>query len=262
MNYSVAVRRSLEAGCAGLVFLFTTGAGPAWTLRAEAYDAETYNVEVSWSAVPDAAGYRVYMRATDEPFGTGADVGMGQSGTDGVVRYVAAGVPADQTTLFAITSYDAAGNESAFSNELQLTVSTLAADIGAADDMLPVDTLDQLPNSGIVQIDRELIRYTAKQAGGTGSAAGDLVGLSRGIDGTVPDAHTAGTLVQLAESDCAGDCNADGVITITDLITSINIVLGADPLTICSNVDSNGDGTVTVDELITAINHALSGCTF
>jgi len=59
---------------------------------------------------------------------------------------------------------------------------------------------------------------------------------------------------------CAGDCNGDGVVTIDELITSVNVALGVADLQECPVVDANGDGAVTVDELIAAVASALNNC--
>ncbi|MEO8604901.1 MAG: hypothetical protein ABI629_20205, partial [bacterium] len=59
---------------------------------------------------------------------------------------------------------------------------------------------------------------------------------------------------------CAGDCEGDRVVDITDLVRGVQIVLGVDDLVACPAMDANGDGALTVDELVHAINNALSGC--
>ncbi len=59
---------------------------------------------------------------------------------------------------------------------------------------------------------------------------------------------------------CPGDCNLDGRIDVNELITSINISLGASSLALCVVSDPSADGTVTIDELLRAIGGALNGC--
>lgn len=61
-------------------------------------------------------------------------------------------------------------------------------------------------------------------------------------------------------SDCAGDCNGDGEITVDELITGVNVALGAADISSCLAFDTNRDGTVTVDEILVAVNRALTGC--
>jgi len=55
-----------------------------------------------------------------------------------------------------------------------------------------------------------------------------------------------------------GDCAGNGVVTIEDLITGVNIALGNLPLSACPAFDVNGDGKVTINELIRAVNAALN----
>lgn len=59
---------------------------------------------------------------------------------------------------------------------------------------------------------------------------------------------------------CIGDCNADGTVTVDELIKGVNIALGSLPLSDCKSFDANGDGTVTIDELVKAVSAALNGC--
>jgi hypothetical protein len=59
---------------------------------------------------------------------------------------------------------------------------------------------------------------------------------------------------------CTGDCNADGVVTINELVNGVNIVLGRADLALCRACDRDGDGTVTIAELIDAVRSTLDGC--
>jgi hypothetical protein len=59
---------------------------------------------------------------------------------------------------------------------------------------------------------------------------------------------------------CTGDCDGDGSVTVDEIVTAVNIALGATPLTACLAADSDGSTTVTVDELVSAVNAALNGC--
>jgi hypothetical protein len=59
---------------------------------------------------------------------------------------------------------------------------------------------------------------------------------------------------------CLGDCNADGTVTVDELIKGVNIALGTQRLSACTQFDGNGDGVVTVDELVKAVSKALNGC--
>jgi pseudomonalisin len=92
--------------------------------------------------------------------------------------------------------------------------------------------------------------------GVTGFAAGVGYDLCTGL-GT-PDVDL---LVRaFAALDCAGDCNGDGAVTVDEILTGVNIALGATPDSQCPGLDANGDAMVTVDELLQAVDHALNGC--
>lgn len=59
---------------------------------------------------------------------------------------------------------------------------------------------------------------------------------------------------------CVGDCNANGVVTVDELLRAVNIALGIASADICLSVDGNGNGAVSISELLVAVNAALSGC--
>lgn len=61
-------------------------------------------------------------------------------------------------------------------------------------------------------------------------------------------------------SACSGDCNADGEVTVDELITMVDIVLDSAPLSACPAGDANGDNQITVDEVLSAVNADLNGC--
>src|SRR5438309_1485406 len=59
---------------------------------------------------------------------------------------------------------------------------------------------------------------------------------------------------------CTGDCNADGNVTVDEIIRGVDIALGVLQLTDCPNFDRDDNGKVTIDEVITAVDVALQGC--
>jgi hypothetical protein len=59
---------------------------------------------------------------------------------------------------------------------------------------------------------------------------------------------------------CVGDCGRDGTVTVSELITMVNIALGTADAGTCTAGDADGDGEIKISELITAVNYALSGC--
>lgn len=64
-------------------------------------------------------------------------------------------------------------------------------------------------------------------------------------------------------SDCPGDCNRDGHVTVDELVLAVNIALDSPDAPLmkeCLPADVNLDYLVTVDELVLAVNRALGGC--
>jgi DNA-binding beta-propeller fold protein YncE len=59
---------------------------------------------------------------------------------------------------------------------------------------------------------------------------------------------------------CPGDCNGDGVVTVDEVVRSVNVALGAAAYRLCPPTDVDGDQQVTVDELVRAVGAALHGC--
>ncbi len=59
---------------------------------------------------------------------------------------------------------------------------------------------------------------------------------------------------------CAGDCDGGGSVSLDELITSVNIALGHDPLATCDILDANLDDAVSINELVSAVNFSLNGC--
>ncbi|HYD49780.1 MAG TPA: hypothetical protein VEB21_15595 [Terriglobales bacterium] len=59
---------------------------------------------------------------------------------------------------------------------------------------------------------------------------------------------------------CAGSCNSDDEVTVDEILTMVNIALGAASADQCADGDVDASGGITVDEILIAINNALEGC--
>ncbi|MGH7787766.1 MAG: choice-of-anchor V domain-containing protein [Candidatus Binatia bacterium] len=59
---------------------------------------------------------------------------------------------------------------------------------------------------------------------------------------------------------CVGDCNANGRVSINEVILAVNIALGILPVEQCPAADRNGNGDVAIGELIVAVAASLDGC--
>jgi len=59
---------------------------------------------------------------------------------------------------------------------------------------------------------------------------------------------------------CVGDCTSDQQVTVDDILTIVNVALGAADVGACSAGDANHDGHISIDEILTAVSNALNGC--
>lgn len=59
---------------------------------------------------------------------------------------------------------------------------------------------------------------------------------------------------------CTADCDADGTVSIAELVRSTGIALQQATFLACPAVDRNRDTTVTIDELVAGVANALDGC--
>src|SRR5215470_3321057 len=62
-----------------------------------------------------------------------------------------------------------------------------------------------------------------------------------------------------AQAQCVGDCGNTGMVTISDLILGVNIVLGNLSKDDCPAFQ-NAQGNVDIAQLVKAVNNALDGC--
>jgi hypothetical protein len=59
---------------------------------------------------------------------------------------------------------------------------------------------------------------------------------------------------------CVGDCNGDRVVSVGELTTGVNILLGTMPMSMCPACEPASGGPMTVDVIIRAVDAALEGC--
>jgi hypothetical protein len=62
-----------------------------------------------------------------------------------------------------------------------------------------------------------------------------------------------------AQSACFGDCNGDGLVTVNEIVTCVNIDLGLAEVSACLACSSNGT-TVVISDIIKAVNDLLDNC--
>jgi YVTN family beta-propeller protein len=66
--------------------------------------------------------------------------------------------------------------------------------------------------------------------------------------------------IQPMPARCAGDCDADGVVTVDELARAVGVALGKTFLDACTALDANVDRSPDVSELVSAVGNALNGC--
>ncbi len=63
-----------------------------------------------------------------------------------------------------------------------------------------------------------------------------------------------------AAAACVGDCNGDRAVAVNELITGVNIALGAATLDTCPAFDCRDGQPIGIDCIVQAVNSALGGC--
>jgi hypothetical protein len=71
-------------------------------------------------------------------------------------------------------------------------------------------------------------------------------------------AACAGLAVAAPVGGLVGDCDDDGVVRISELVTGVAIALGSLPVERCAAIDANVDGAVRINELVLAVAAALA----
>jgi hypothetical protein len=66
--------------------------------------------------------------------------------------------------------------------------------------------------------------------------------------------------VDASAQSCAGDCDGDGAVSVNEIITAVNIVLGNTPLDACAAIVPSGSGPPGVSHLIAAVGSAQCQC--
>jgi hypothetical protein len=87
--------------------------------------------------------------------------------------------------------------------------------------------------------------------------------LPRALRRVLPVALLAAIMLPLCGAPaqaCVGDCDGDGQVTVSELVSGVDIALGYLDLSACPAMDANGDGAVGISELIVAVDDALDGC--
>ncbi|MGH7789878.1 MAG: heparinase II/III domain-containing protein [Candidatus Binatia bacterium] len=79
-------------------------------------------------------------------------------------------------------------------------------------------------------------------------------------DGAGERTHDVVAVAVAGAPACGGDCDADGAVTIDEILAGVAIALGDAPFERCAALDENADGIVGVPDLIAAVRRALDDC--
>lgn len=56
---------------------------------------------------------------------------------------------------------------------------------------------------------------------------------------------------------CVGDCDDDGLVTVSELVRRVNVALGLADASTCA---TDAQRPIGIAELVSAVAHALNGC--
>lgn len=121
-------------------------------------------------------------------------------------------------------------------------------------------TVNGRSEAGWVRTIEKMVRSGAEVAN-VEELAAFLAGL--GIPVATPTATVTATPSPTPTPDapaCTGDCDGSGEVTVSELVTMVNIALGNAVLSSCTAGDADSDGEVTISEIVAAVNYTLSRC--
>ena len=128
--------------------------------------------------------------------------------------------------------------------------------------------LERVGVSGGVAVMPDGLLYTCKLGIAAGAQTGTyaLSNSPQATDQLSQPISGFGATTQVWVTNCNADCDGNGVVTIGEVVKSINLYLGqplchpSDPTLSCPVADTNHDQTVSIGEVIQAINKYLGGC--
>jgi hypothetical protein len=62
------------------------------------------------------------------------------------------------------------------------------------------------------------------------------------------------------QASCSGDCDGNGAVAITELVTIVDIAMGGQAIAACTAADMARDGRMAIGDIVAAVEHALRGC--
>ena len=71
---------------------------------------------------------------------------------------------------------------------------------------------------------------------------------------------TTATPTATTKPRCVGQCNGNAPVTVSEILSMVNIALGNGSASACPAGDADGNGQITIDEILLATHNALHGC--
>lgn len=59
---------------------------------------------------------------------------------------------------------------------------------------------------------------------------------------------------------CGGDCDGDGRVVVSELVTAVGVLVHDEPVARCTAADVNENGALAVNEVIVGVSNSLAGC--
>lgn len=75
-----------------------------------------------------------------------------------------------------------------------------------------------------------------------------------------PTGNTPGTPTPTRPPSCLGDCDANGNVSVSELVLGLNIALQRTDMAACPAFDDNSNDRNDVNELVEGVDNALTGC--
>jgi hypothetical protein len=126
----------------------------------------------------------------------------------------------------------------------------------ATTDLLTQQGLENYSDSSILQV---IALGHAANTGNTFAGQSVAAAVATAEQTDLNDADFLAALANVRPF-CLGDCNDDRSVAVNELVTLVNISLGALNLVACVPGNENADLQIAVNELVRAVNGALSGC--
>lgn len=205
----------------------------------------------AWRTEDDACGFHPWRQAQHDEHGTS------NAGSD---TRLPAPIPAPTAVevagaTIAIALARVPGDDAFCGTAARADVRWATApilDLAAFAAATPVQTASLGPAAGapgtLTLRDPRLAGTTVHLAARSVDAAGNAARLTPLGTATFPTVPT-----------CNGDCDADGNVTVDEIVTMVSLALSGGTAG-CSTADRSGDGRITVDEILRALQLALAAC--